>query len=61
MKQIQLWSPDTCGCQIHQIIDDALPGVVSYATYTECVGIHAERLISHPASTNPNAQPASVV
>ena len=61
MKSIQLWSPDTCGCHIHQVIDDVLPSVVSYATYAEAVGIHAERLISHPAITNPNAQPASKV
>ena len=61
MKNIQLWSPDTCGCHIHQIIDDAFPGVVSYATYAEAVGIHAERMISHPERTNANAQPASRV
>ena len=61
MKHIQLWSPDTCGCHIHQIIDDVLPGVVSYATYSEAVGVHADRMISHPATTNPTPQPASRV
>mgnify|MGYP001576934014 CR=1 FL=1 len=61
MKHIQLWSPDTCGCHIHQVIDDALPGVVSYATYAEAVGVHADRMLSHPTITSHNAQPASVV
>ena len=61
MKNIQLWSPDTCGCHIHQVIDDALPGVVNYATYAEAVGVHADLMIMHPASTNASPQPASRV
>jgi hypothetical protein len=61
MLHIQIWSPDTCKCVIHQLIDDALPGVVGYATYSEAVGVHADRMLSHPGITNPSPQPASVV
>lgn len=61
MKSIQRWSPDTCGCTLYQVIDDALPGVVAYATHAEAVGIHAERMISDPGRTTTNAQPLSVV
>ena len=62
MLTIQIWSPDTCGCVIHQAVDDANPGLPPvYQTYAQAVGVHAERLIARPGTTNPTAQPAAVV
>ena len=62
MKTLQLFDSETCpGSHLHQVIDDALPGVVAYATYAEALAIHAERLVQFPAITNRSEQPKSVV
>lgn len=61
MLTVQLWSPDTCGCTIHQSFDDSLPPelvVISYVTREEAQAIHDARSRIKPLTTSREPQPA---
>lgn len=42
MERIQLWRPDTCGCRIHQAVDDAA-GTIRMVTEAEAEVINEAR------------------
>mgnify|MGYP001588855667 FL=1 len=51
MLTVQLWSPDTCECVIHQAFDDTVPGEVTYVTREEAMAIHVARRQAKPTTT----------
>ena len=55
LDYVQVWSPDTCGCIVHQAGDqDAADTsrVMRYVTYEEAVEIHVRHFWARPESTN---------
>ena len=62
LLNLQLWSPDTCRCSVHQGVtewpDDAtlesmnnIPKDIVYLTRREAVDLHADRFIRKPENT----------
>src|SRR4051812_20106524 len=57
MEQIQLWSPDTCGCVFHQAVDPDT-GIVRFISRDEAVEIHQKLYEANPGGImNPSANP----
>ena len=51
MLTVQLWSPDTCGCTIHQVFDDTVPGECVCVSREEAVAVHQARRQARPTTT----------
>lgn len=52
MLTVQLWSPDTCGCSIHQVFDDTVPGECVCVSREEAVAVHQARRQAKPTTTS---------
>ncbi len=52
MSHIQLWSPDTCGCVLHQLVEPGNPEFVTcYQTWEQATAVHARCFMARPLST----------
>ena len=52
MAHIQLWSPDTCGCSLHQLVEPGNPAFQTrYQTWEQAVEVHARCFIERPRNT----------
>ena len=60
LDTLQLWSPDTCDCSVHQAVEELDSDVtypegyqkyIYYMTQAESVDLHAERFIRRPRNT----------
>ncbi len=49
---VQLWSPDTCGCVLHQLVEPGNPEFVTrYQTWEQAAAVHARCFMARPRNT----------